>query len=1161
MGGVDRSISDDLWRKHFATRAGSYDGGRFEELSLELLRAMFGGEWRRTKQSFDGNKDFVLEFRSQTIWAESKAYARTLTYHIISPTLFMALIGDPESIVFISRSPIHSRSKCYLAQFQRRTGKHIVTLDGDALDRSILRHAKVSQRFFPDEVLRPLSNEALRVYVDPTPDVTARPGNRALDAHSDEERATIGLEPEEGATVGIGEYLRIDIAVASESTTSTKVIRAWLVPSEKDRAQHFAIAGFCEEEQHETITFDLGPGEIRHLTAFVRATAPGKHIPLPVFCLETRDGLIRKELGHATISQLYRIGLVGRVTRQIIEECRNAARMRRRAWVLQIEGGSGLGKTRLLKEIEGEFAANGYIVHTLDKEFYEPQRSEEVIRGLLAQLNNLPLIDEALSDATRASNDEIDQDLLTRLIFSPHCPERQDPSKVGEAILQSIAHRKTALIIDNVQNFDDLAASTLDATISRLMQDSAPREFAIVLAFNTDLCVEGSEANALRQRLATAATDSAALGLVYWRELATFDDDEVDQFLLAAVASGDSKALNLADYPRTVLAFRTHVPRNPLHMWETLRWLRDANVLYLKNELLVIADKDDTAIAALLAEIPRDLETLMSRRWRQICESCDRGHQRSARAPSGRSIMHAALAAYSLGLCNRRQLGKVGADASAVDRLIEVGVLVDSGHGEVRFVHQRIFKFFQHVFAAPALAEARAVLAGLQELNLPENRFEQFFIFSEHAEAVDARLLQRTCELFLERGASHEYVDPFLSLLIAHLSTDTYRTDDMSLNVFMKACGVIQSLRSMRAGFEAINRAFFEKVSGIAGPGPSAQALFEFDRCHINAALSVGEDTLARSLVENSIRRVAAGSFGTAESAGLARAALLDRKSAILKSYGAFEEALDTGREALVIARAQGDRWLEIELLSNLAEVHFRILKRDSIEAGRELLISAISLFDESTERWNFSDPVPVRSFVNRARLYLRDGAWHALTREAERGLQYADSVRNRFWASRLALLAAAGWLIACSHEETTTDVVHKAIRRAQDAMNVYGARRDAWAVPYLSGKAALLGGDSRRADENFRMAIQMLCARDPEGRVLFQRLDLALDIAVSARTAGLPVLKGLPSLLNNPYVAAECTTIAGMSEHAFIAFRSSWYGTAYSATMIEPLPLTIVAL
>jgi hypothetical protein len=1155
-----RSISDDVWRKHFLDTSGSYDGDRFETLSFEILKAEFGGDWCRTKRSFDGNKDFVLEFQNRTIWAESKAYAKTLTYHVVSPTLFMALIGEPEAIVLISRSGIHVRSKCYLAQFQRKTGKRIIALDGDTLDRLIISNGAIAQRFFPNEPLQTIQGAGLRVLISRTPDVTVNPQGGSWGVRASTYLDLAPSDQTQVPTIGVGELLRVDIAIVNEGLSAARSVRASLVPPRNGKSSSFQLEWFSDQESRTAPPFDLAVGEIRHATAFFRGSSPAKNAALPL--LELEAGVTRQQVavGRASVSALYRIGLVGRMNHQIVGECREAARTRRRSWVLQIEGGSGIGKTRLLHEIAGEFATAGYEVHSVDKEFYEPQKSEEILRGLLAQINHLPLIDEGGS-ASPDGPGRPEDDLVLRLIFAAECPERRQPTVVADALLRSALGRKTALIVDNVQNFDDVAASTLDVLVTRLRASTAG-DLVLILAFNTDLGVIGSEAEALRRRLAGIATSFTSETVVRRWELEGFSDDEADEFVYRAVAASDSARLTPSAYPRTFQAFRQFVPRNALHMWETLRWLRDKGVLRLRNEVLVIADAEDSAIAAMLANAPPDLEALMDRRWNEVQKASDLSHTRNPETPSGAEIRDAVRTACFLGPSVRRHFAVCGVARPALDRLVHLGILVDGGLGELRFVHQRIFRVFQKRFETVAPDKAADLVEALKRLRLAESRFEPFFILSAQAGASRVALLKRTCNHFLERGTSHEYFESFLSFLVGDLLADDCSLDEISLRVFMKACHAMQSMKSMRAGYDLIHRCFMEKVV-IARPAKvPGRALVEFNRHHINAALAVADDETARSLVEDAIRKVERSRFDSDRDRRLALAVLLDRKASILKASGSYEESIVVGRQALDIAVRENDRWLEIELLSNTAETHFRTPQEGAIEEGQRMLSRAVKLFDDAEDRWSLADPVPVRSFVNRARLHLRNLDWRSVTHEAERGIQYADGVQNRFWAVRLALLAAAGWLLALQRGEASCDTMLRSIWRAQDIMNVHGARRDSWTVPYLSGKTAILARDWGRADDCFRQAIETLSARNSGGSLLFSRVDLAIDIAVCTREAGLAIHKELPELLNNPYVAAECHAIVQMSGPAFAAFVRAWRKTAYCAVEVEGAPpITLVAM
>lgn len=1160
MHTTKRPISDAVWRRHFTTPTGSYDGDRFEKLSLDVLTAEFGGEWRPTGRSYDGNKDFVLQLRNQTIWAESKAYAKTLTYHVVSPTLFMALIGDPEAIVFVSRSKIHPRSKRYLAQFQRRTGKRIITVDGDTLDRVIIANREIARRFFPSEPLVSGEGAGVRVFISRTPDVTVYPRGVTWGARASTHIDFLSTDEAQVPTIGVGELLRVDLAIVNEGLLAARGVRATVVPRRKGGTSPFKLEWFCEQECEAAPPFNLAVGEIRQTTAFFRGVDPAKGAYLPYIEIDTGYGKQRVSLGRTSVSPLYRIGLVGRANNEIVRECREAARSRRRSWVLQVEGGSGIGKTRLLQEIGGEFATAGFDVHSIDKEFYEPQKSEEVLRALLAQINNLPLISE-IDGGLSGGSDAGDNDLVTRMIFATECPERRQPGVVADALLRSVAGRKTALIVDNVQNFDDVAASTLDVLVTRL-KDSPVSDVVLVLAFNTDLRVDGSGAEMLRRRLAAVAERFSSEASVRRWELPTFSDDEADDFFYRAVAASDSALLVPAAYPRTMQAFRRFVPRNPLHMWETLRWLRDKGVLRLRNGLLVVGDADDSAIAELLVRMPPNLEALMDRRWQEVEEASDRGHARDSAYPSGAQVADATRAACYLGPAVRRQYAACNVPEPALDRLVHVGILVEGGFGELRFVHQRIFRYFQKRFDSIPASDAAGLTAGMKRLRLAESRFEPFFILSVHAGARRRPLLKRTCALFLERGATHEFFERFVSLLVDELVADDHRLDETSLRVFMKACNVMQAMKSMRSGYDLIHRCFLEKVVATPPSRLPGRALFEFNRQHVNAALSVAEDSAARDLVEDAIRKLDQSRFDSDRDLRIALGSLLDRKASLLKSFGSQHEALEIGQRALSIARSDRDRWLEIELLSNMAGINISMQGAVYIEEGVQMYSRALELFDQAEDRWSMSDPVPVRSFVNRARIHLRNADWQALTLDAERGVQFADGRRNGFWGARLGLLAAAGRLLAFHRGQASYEDVLAAIWRAQDIINVYGANRDAWALPYLAGKAAMLARKPATANESFRHAVETLSSCDPDGRILFQRAEVPLDIAFCARENGLPIYRALPEFVNHPYVAAECRAVVQLPDAAFGTSLSEWRNNVYCAVESHSLPpLTLVLL
>ena len=154
-----RPIPDEVWVRFFAGQSGRFIGSKFEDISLDILNRIFDRAWARTKSSHDGNKDFILNFESGTYWAESKAYKVALSYHVISPTLFMALVGEPDTIVFISRSPFNKNAKPLLAKYEKKTGKKIICIDGPLLDNVIIRNPDILEKFFPGNIFHSLPLE------------------------------------------------------------------------------------------------------------------------------------------------------------------------------------------------------------------------------------------------------------------------------------------------------------------------------------------------------------------------------------------------------------------------------------------------------------------------------------------------------------------------------------------------------------------------------------------------------------------------------------------------------------------------------------------------------------------------------------------------------------------------------------------------------------------------------------------------------------------------------------------------------------------------------------------------------------------------------------------------------------------------------------------
>ena len=1095
-----RPIPEKLWKENFAKKDGGFSGKKFEELSLDLLEQLFSKGWKKTKESHDGNKDFVLNFSSESHWAESKAYKEPLSYHIVSPTLFMAFLGDATKIIFLSRSHFRKTAKPLFSEYQRRTGKQILCFDGVLLDNLILRSKTITEKYFPGHIFVPHALDELRVDTNITADVS-RPQSQEDDFDgkllgSNEKLVTL--------TVGIGELVRIDVVVVNENiANSTKIAVTFEDVGGSPIDSFLDLISFGDVKGDRSTVLTLEAGEVRRFSVLLRATRPGKDLALPKLVFSAHKFVVERALGRITVSRLYRIEMLGKSHKHIRDTIHQSATNIRTHRIFHVIGRSGVGKSRLLKEIGNALLVEGYDVHRHNKEFDRPEASDLVLRGLLADLNQLPLVGTGTEmfhelGLETECYDQNDIHLLTRLIYEESGELRKKPFLMAKALRRSFLGRKTALIIDNVQNVDDSFAAALDELVSLLALDNTAPPAVVILAFNEDLLIHGSVAETLSNRLCAQTRCDDSEQRIRSFSLSDFDSEDIKAFVESAMHARSSENFRLDDYPLSRDAFYEHIPRTPLHLWETLRYLRDKDVLRLENDLLVIEDDRDSTLAALLRTIPPDVVSIMQERWREVRAATDRGEI----GFKSELLVDAMRTAYALGQSNRNQIIDIGVAPIVLDQLVKVGLLREADFGNIEFFHQRTFAFFQQEFEKdfPRI-HASKLVDGFQKLGLIGSHFQQFFILNDRAGKTSIALIKETARRYCRRGASREYYGPFLSALVRHLLRDEQPLEDWMFETFQKICDTYQQLESLLSGCEVLDGIYRAKVLPVPPDGLPGRALADFLYRLANAFLSVAKDESALEVVNQAIAELPLAKYDSARDCALAQAKLLYRKLSVVKNFGRDEEALSLGASALNLARQYDDRWLEIETLMDRAEI---LINQDAPQSRQDGLRQYAKAIDLFAGDFTLADPVPVRSFVAKTLLQLVSCNWSGAIQTSSEGIRFAESIRNHFWAVRLHLLKTASMLCAAAVGKNPVDLIVHEIRATQDIMNTYSASRDAWANHYLMGKLQLLDGKPTQAADAFAAAVRAIAKRAPTTERLIRRAPALTDIAMTCRVANI---------------------------------------------------------
>lgn len=1136
-----RAIPEEIWQRYFASENGSYGGKKFEKLSIDILEEYFGRGWAPTKASHDGNKDFVLQCAGERHWAESKAYRDPISYHVVSPTLFMAILGDAAKVIFLSRSPFKRTAKPLFAQYQRKTGRQVHCFDGVILDNLIARSPALTQKYFPGHQFSPVIR-TVRITTSVSMDVT-RPAPEA--AESDE----LAEEGNDKLIIGLGEFIRIDVTLANETSAAAEVKVTLVEPTDGQSTHVFEVESFAEQAGGRQYALAVAAGEVTQFAIMLRGCKPVEKAELPALVIKVvGQDVETRRLGAATVSRLYRIGLTGKQHLAIRDAVLAAARHGRRHRVFQVVGRSGTGKSRLLQEISDALATTGYDVYRYDKEFEKPENSEQILRVLLADLNHLPQVPAGIlpeSGAILADEGDADSDeqVLTRLIYDRSTRTGADAALTARALLRSTRARKTAVIIDNVQNVDGMFADTLDELVGLLSRDKNAPPALLVLAVNLDLEVEGSKAAQLRRNIARMARNDDTSHPVRSHEVKELAADDVTQFIEDALHSPGGR-VRLADYPLTRRAFHEHIPHTPLQLWETLRYLRDAGILRLDGDILVADDPRDSQLAALLRDIPQELADIMRLRWEEVQTAAGRS---TGSDVTGEMLAAAMRTVSAIGATSRAQLVELGVQAAVLDNLVRVGLLREAGFGEIAFFHQRVFHFFQSEFQGKfPPGQAWDLADRLRKSGADVALFQQFFVLQDLAQAVSADDIRSTADQLCRRGATPEFYRPYLAALLQHLIRSRDTLEAWELETFERIGDCYQQLESLRAGADALNRAYCDRVVAVhpdALPGP---AFADFAYRVVNAQLSVAEDERALEVIEQAIAELPQTVFAAAEQRELSQAKLTYRKLAVIKNFGRADEALVLGGHAQAAAHRLGDRWLEIEALMDSAEI---FLSRGPGQHRQEALqryAEAIRLFHED---FSLRDPVPVRSFVARTIIALCEGRWHDASEVSADGILYASRIRNYFWLARLRLLHSRARLC---HSATTglvdLSAIIDEIKITQDEMNVYAAGRDIWANYYLLGKARMLAREISGATVAFSEAIKALTSGSIKPERLVRRHEPLYDIAVSLRLLRQFGMDCMFDKLGSTLIGQECLSVLRAEDALFDKQLEAWRDKVFIA-------------
>ncbi|HSK75432.1 MAG TPA: ATP-binding protein, partial [Thermoanaerobaculia bacterium] len=435
------------------------------------------------------------------------------------------------------------------------------------------------------------------------------------------------------------------------------------------------------------IAFKLSPAGVffyrLYFKAFYSGVFKAPHIRIEIEGEEPRS----ISLGVFEISSILEAPLLGRSAHENRRIFVESIGGRQKPAFYYVHGNSGTGKSRLLRECRDELLARGFSVYAFNGEGEKNSSYDHFVRRLLSKICKLPLLEPRNHSGTHQV-DQVDRERptgaesLLSMLYDPSCQPSQHTALCNATLLGLLSQRKSAVIIDNLQFFDDTTIEFVNSAISSTLD--TPDQTAWLLGINTELISGEMAVNRLSIRLQelSAEFDSGCISL----HVSGFSEDEAMLYLDHMISGAENPAERLFSdsHPYLAKLIIKNAGRNPLYLRQALYYVEDQGAIRRSSNQLVIVDID--AFHRSINSLPPETKTLIRKRWEFLKPHLGEEYERLAQALT-------VLIAAPL-----RLLQRLGFSGSSVWKLAESGILVVTESDEVHFYHRQLFLYFSEVY-------------------------------------------------------------------------------------------------------------------------------------------------------------------------------------------------------------------------------------------------------------------------------------------------------------------------------------------------------------------------------------------------------------------------------------------------------------------------------
>lgn len=824
------------WEYFYNKELGKFDGIKFEDLVSQLLALEYPNfQWKRTKPSWDGKRDFYADIiigeEAFIEWAECKIYSKNLSINVISPTLIMSTLSNINKIIFFSYSKFNKNAIEILSVFSREHNVDIVLYDDEKLEQLIFKYENRINfnKYFPSYYKNKFNFISDIKF---TENVYIYSKNR-----------TYSLEEIKHQNVKIHEVFDLIITIENMSLTEQNVSISMDLLKD-DMYKYFELADKSLQIKDSIV---LSPCQITSFRIHIKLIKYKKQISIPEININSNNSYLYLS-SYFNVSWLVEIPLIA--YNNLLEDIKE--RIQDDAFCVGfVHGTSGIGKTRLLQEIHKNNLLCGikstYINST------QNENSSNWIKRLLSDYYKLPILsinkDELNYNILENSSEK---NLVLNILYNDKFNIEKNTSKITSILLKILSSEKRVLLIDNVQNFDDNSIKILNEIIS---SNDIIEETNLIISINTDYVLLDSAIYSFNNRLLSLCNDDKC----HYKELhlSGFSKDQSKIFINACFGYDYLHNNTNLQYDTYIDKISNASQNNPLFIEQVLIHLCSEGIIYVNEDHFSIFDNNKFELT--INTLPESLDKYFDKRYKILCQKY------SPKIKTLKSILR--LLCFLEHIPYELQLS-MDLDDYCISILESFGIIkIQNG---IVFYHQLLHKYFNKKFSSLTINEYKLCKNGIKDGHLVSELRAYYYFCRLKSSQLSNKLLIEAIITLTSNNVPRNMIPKYCEFLFKKLKDYNYSYDNESLTksiilFFSNYCYYIRDNISYDEGLKQYENFYNNYILKIDEFKLYGKEVYRFILGYLNISLTMHNNDSVIEIGERALNNINSFQFNKAQ--------------------------------------------------------------------------------------------------------------------------------------------------------------------------------------------------------------------------------------------------------------------------------------------------------